>query len=84
MIELANCTQQLLEEIANPKMYRLDVARTYALAIKSTEDVDWYKANEAIVARWSPYALRWIKEKAWSGKCFPRKLDKSTPKTGRA
>jgi hypothetical protein len=51
-------------------MRRKDVAQTYALAIRSSESVDWSKVNTAIINRWSPYALKWIKEQAWSGKCF--------------
>jgi len=33
MIELAQCEQTILREIADPRMKRRDVARTYALAI---------------------------------------------------
>lgn len=68
--ELAGCTQTLLDEIANKEMKRRDVAKTYALAIRSSEKTDWAKVNAAIVARWSKSALLWIKEQAWSGKCF--------------
>lgn len=71
-IELCNCTSVLLEEIGNPKMYRKDVAQTYALALKSSEDVDWKRVNEAIIERWSTSALVYIKELAWSGKAFDR------------
>lgn len=75
-IELACCEWLLLEEIANKKMFRNDVAKTYALTLRSSEcdKVDWGKVNQAILDRWSPYALKWIKERAWSGKCFPISL----------
>jgi hypothetical protein len=71
-IELADCQGVLLDEIADPKMKRLDVAKTYCLALRSSErdTIDWTKVNEAIIARWSKSALLWIKERAWSGKCF--------------
>lgn len=71
-MELAACEATLLREIADPAMKRLDVAKTYALALRSSERdrVDWRKVNEAICKRWSMSALTWIKEKAWSGKCW--------------
>lgn len=73
-IYMADCENQLLREIADPIFKRRDVAQTYALAIRAHQDneevIDWRKVNEAIVARWSPYALQWIKEQAWSGRCF--------------
>jgi hypothetical protein len=70
--ELADCEAHLLREIADPAMKRKDVAQSYALAMKSSErdSVDWGKVNRAIIARWSQSALNWIKEQAWSGKCF--------------
>lgn len=71
-LELACCEQTLLREISDKRMKRLDVAKTYRLAMQSSEcfSMDWAKVNKAILDRWSPYALEWIKEKAWSGKCF--------------
>ena len=67
-IELADPEGQLLEEIADPKMTRRQVALTYGLAIRGDHSrVDWPKVNGAIVARWSPSALEWIKGFAWSG-----------------
>jgi hypothetical protein len=70
--ELAACEATLLGEIADPKSRRDDVARTYALALRSGERgrIDWGKVNRAIAARWSASALDWIKGRAWSGKCF--------------
>lgn len=68
--ELACTTNMLLREIADKAMKRLDVAKTYALALRSSWPTDWLKVNKAILARWSPHALVWIKEKAWSGKAF--------------
>ena len=69
-IELGNCTNHLLHEIADPKMTRHDVAKSYALAMKSSEDTDWARVNRAILARWSQYAVEWIKGQAWSGRCW--------------
>lgn len=71
-MELANCENTLLGEIACPEMRRKDVARTYALALRSSErgSIDWMKVNAAIIERWSMFALKWIKQQAWSGKCF--------------
>lgn len=72
-VELANCERVLLEEIAG-KATRLDVAKTYALALRSSErangQIDWAKVNKAIIRKWCSNALQWIKEQAHSGKCF--------------
>ena len=70
--ELARCEQMLLEEIADKQFTRLDVAKTYALAMRSSESklVDWGKVSAAIIARWSKSALVWIKNQAWTGKAF--------------
>ena len=71
---LADCTNTLLAEIAGKEFTRLDVAKTYALAMRAekygTEKVDWAAVNKAIIERWSVSALNWIKSQAWSGKCF--------------
>ena len=64
-IELADPEGQLLEEIADPKMKRRDVAMTYRLALRSRDRVDWGKVNRAIIERWSASGLGWIKEFAW-------------------
>ena len=72
---LACCESTLLHEIAEPDVTRKSVAMTYRLAMESSEcdRIDWAKVNAAIIARWSPSALQWIKKQAWSGKCFERK-----------
>ena len=69
-VELGNCTDTLLREIADPKLYRRDVAQTYRLAMQSREATDWPRVNRAIIARWSVSALEYIKAQAWSGRCF--------------
>lgn len=69
-MELACCEMVLLTEIADRTMKRRDVAKTYALALRSSEDVDWERVNRAIIDRWSLGALAWIKQQAWTGKCF--------------
>lgn len=71
-IELMACESTLLSEIAEPKFKRLDIAKTYRLAMESSERdrIDWKKINDAIMARWSRSALEWIKKQAHSGKCF--------------
>jgi len=69
-IELANCTQTLLSEIADKELKQKSVAKTYALALRSSEKVDWQTVNRAIIERWSIPGLEHIKKLAWSGKCF--------------
>ena len=71
--ELCMCTQTLLHEIANKDMKRIDIAKTYYLAIQSSEKTDWKKVNKAIIDRWSKSGLNYIKTQAWSRKCFTEK-----------
>ena len=69
-IELANCTNVLLSELKYPKVTQKRIAKTYALALGSSERTDWARVNRAIIERWSISGLKRIKEMAWSGKCF--------------
>lgn len=69
-IEIVNAEATLLYEIADRKFTRLSVAKTYALALRSSEKIDWPAVNRAILKRWSLHALGWIKRLARSGKCF--------------
>ena len=73
-VHMMACEATLLREIANPKMKRLDIAKTYWWAIiahhDGVEEIDWLKVNTAIIERWSRSALEWIKKQAWSGKCY--------------
>jgi hypothetical protein len=72
-MELCCCEQVILGEIASRAMKRRDIAQTYALAMRSREQVDWAKVNGAIIERWSMAGLQWIKEQAHSGRCFEAK-----------
>ncbi len=71
-MEMADCEATMLREIAEPSCKRKDVAKSYALTLRSSErpSVNWKKVNAAIIARWSLSALAWIKRQAWSGKCW--------------
>lgn len=71
-VELACCESTLLAEITDLAFTRADVAKTYWLALRSSERgaVDWAKVNRAIIARWSPAALQWIKTRVWKAE-FP-------------
>ena len=66
-IVLADPEGYLLEEIANPAMKRLDVAKTYRLILASGDQdrVNWRTVNTAVIDRWSESALEWIKRFAW-------------------
>lgn len=64
-VELVNPEGVLLEEIADKRLKREDVAMSYAFAIRQDAKLDWRKVNEAIIDRWSLSALKWIKERAW-------------------
>lgn len=65
--ELVDCENVLLGEIADKRLKREDVAQTYALTLMSSErdQVDWFRVNRAIMARWSMAGLKWIKKRTW-------------------
>ena len=73
-MELAGCESMLLREIADKRMYQRDIAKTYALAMISSEEpaIDWIKVNRVIIDRWSRSGLERIKNMAWSGKCWEK------------
>ena len=54
----------ILEEIADNKFKRDDIAQTYAFCRDSREKIDWLKVNIAILNRWSLSGLNYIKSKA--------------------
>ena len=51
------------------------IAKTLALAVRSTYPTDWQRVNAAIIARWSQAGLQRIKRLAWSGRCFDEPRD---------
>ena len=64
-VEMIDPQGELLREVADSRMKRDDVALTYAFALRSRDEIDWLKVNEAIIDRWSLSALKYIKERAW-------------------
>lgn len=64
-IELMACEMVLLQEIAEPKITQKSLAMTYAMAICSSDQPDWSKVNNAIIARWSRSGLERVKKAAW-------------------
>lgn len=64
-MELCNCTETLLTEIANKKLLQEDIALTYAFALESSEKPDWRAVNLAIMTRWSRSGLERVKRMAW-------------------
>lgn len=63
--ELSTPTETLLWEIQDKWFKRNNIAKTYALTLKSSVPVDWRKVNQTIVDRWSRSGLEYIKKKAW-------------------
>ena len=72
-MELCCCTNTLLDEIKIAKTKK-QIAQTYALALKSSEKTDWALVNRSIIDRWGLKSLKYIKELAWSGKCFSQEV----------
>lgn len=65
-------TKTVVNDILSDKsLKRNDVAELYGMLLRTPDQgIDWAKINKAIMERWSFNALKYIKEKAWSGKCF--------------
>lgn len=69
-IELCDVQNTLLREIAEPQLNQKQIAMTYAMGLRSRENVNWYEVNRAIVNRWSMAGLIRIKRLALTGKAF--------------
>lgn len=69
-LELVCCTDVLIRDIRCKQLKQRNIAQTYALALRSSEEPDWLKVNLAIIERWSHSGLERIKKMAWSDKCF--------------
>ena len=67
MLELKDITNTIIHEIEVLRLTQSQVAITYALAIKSSDKVDWHKINAAIIKRWSMSGLNRVKTMAWKG-----------------
>lgn len=82
-VYLACCEMTILNEISQKECKRRHIAQTYRLCMISEREagevIDWKKVNEAICSRWSRSALEWIKNQAWSGKCFQTKSLEGQP-----
>lgn len=64
-VELCDCENTLLQEIQNKSITRKSLALTYAMALCSSERVNFGRVNMAIVERWSVSGLIYIKKQAW-------------------
>lgn len=64
-VTLLNCEEVIEREIADKECTRDTLALTYAFAIGSKYDVDFARINEAILSRYAPSGLDYIKRKAW-------------------
>lgn len=51
-------------EVAHPAMRRIDVAQSYSIALRQG-GADFARINKAILTRWKPSGLEWIKARAW-------------------
>lgn len=56
---------KILDEVADPRKKRNDIALSYAACMRVRDSIDWPKINAAIVARWSLSGLSYIKGLAW-------------------
>lgn len=63
-VEMVDPQGVMLEEIADQRMTRDDVAASYAFGLLQG-GVDWAAVNKAIIKRWSHDGLNYIKAEAW-------------------
>ena len=60
-------TEQILRLCSDLGSPRALVVPAYAVLIaEQASDTDWSEINGAIIKRWSPHALDWIKKRAWA------------------
>ncbi len=67
MFELIDCEKTLLDEIAHKSSKRRDIAKTYALSLRSSErdTIDWKKVNAGVdgcltnLGNHRPVVARW-------------------------
>lgn len=59
----------LRQDLADPKMGRIDIAQDYRYLISINDPgTDWAGINQAIIARFGITGFRVIKDRAWSKK----------------
>jgi hypothetical protein len=68
-MQLVNPVAVILRDIDDKRIHREQVATVYAELIRQNAadgtDFPWPEINAAILKRWSPSGLVWIKERAW-------------------
>lgn len=86
-IQSVDFVQWIMNEISDKAFTRSHVADTYAILIqkamseKGINSFDIVKINTAIIERWSPSGLQWIKTQAWKKarlmdvNAYPRKSE---------
>lgn len=65
LITSRDWTAELLADVNDWAARRVDVAMSYAAAIRYERDIDWPRVNAAIIEKWSKSGLEWIKREAW-------------------
>ncbi len=65
VVEMVDPQRIVLIEIADRRMTRDDIALTYAYCLRQGETDRIAEINQAILARWSMAALKYIKTEAW-------------------
>ena len=63
-IETSHCEGLLMRAITNSHFKRRDVVWAYRIAVNSDQTIDWEKIHNAIVERWSHFAVEWIRRQA--------------------
>ena len=71
MFELAD-VENVIENEIHHGLSQVQIAQTYALAMRSSWPTDWGRVNAAIIGRWGDQALLRIKKMAHEGTCFSK------------
>jgi hypothetical protein len=60
-----SATDDLINDLLDPWLTRDDIAADYAAVMRYVTDPDWTAINLAILQRYKPSGLAYIKAKAW-------------------
>lgn len=67
------CVEDVIRQDIESGLTQRQVAKSYALGMRSSWPTDWKRINEMIVNRWSFSGLERVKQMAHSGRCFEGK-----------
>ena len=61
-----SASDNLIDVLTHPDANRDEIAAWYAAVIRYQPDADWPALNRAVLRRYKPSGLEYIKRKAWA------------------